>query len=114
MKTFKWSEQQKKALRGSIRKWKNISDNKSDDKGWASCPCCVLWNGEHEHDLNCHGCPIAAFTGEIECNGSPYRAWTDGGYYIHTSPSDITEEGINIAKAEYNFLRAVYLAGGGK
>ena len=98
MKTFKWTEEQKKALRGSIRKWTKVYNGTGADNGADNCPCCKMWNtGE-----GCGGCPVNTFTGEDECYGTPYRDPECGLPYTDAS------------KAELNFLKAVYLAGGGK
>ena len=110
MKTFKWSDQQKKALRGSIRKWKRISNGLDADGGSDNCPCCKLWNTE---DNDCVGCPISTFTKQEFCAGSPYEIWERNGYNMN-DPKDILVEGIEIATSELNFLRALYLTGGGK
>ena len=111
MKTFKWSEKQKKALLGSIRKWQRISNGLDTDKGVNSCPCCKLWNTD---DNDCKGCPISAFTKQTFCDGSPYEIWERDEYYMTNDPKEIPVEGIEIATSELNFLRALYLAGGGK
>lgn len=102
MKTYKWTEQQKKALRASIKHWRKIVSGEVYTSTLSSCACCRLWNNPHETD--CPGCPIEQFTGEGGCNGTPYPAfqWAQS---IHRSST---------ARSELNFLRAVYLAGGGK
>jgi hypothetical protein len=97
MKTYKWTEEQKKALRGSILKWQRIVNGTGTDEGPDNCPCCKKW-----YFVGCNGCPIRTFTGESECISTPY--------------DDVKGEQptSNQALSELNFLRAVYLAGGGK
>ena len=103
MKTFKWTERQKKALRGSIGKWVKIVNGTGEDEGAANCPCCQIWLGDDE---SCEGCPIKKFTGQPRCHDTPYISYT----VSYTDSGDLKER----ARAELNFLRAVYLAGGGK
>lgn len=94
MKTYKWTEQQKKALRGSIRKWVNIDNGSGANEGASNCPCCIAFIKNRGPKKSCKGCPIYEFTGKMNCYGTPYYS--------------------NDAETELNFLRAVYLAGGGK
>ena len=100
MKTYKWTEQQKKALRGSIRKWVKIVNGTGEDEGADNCPCCKIWAKK----FSCKGCPIEQLTGEGDCRGTPYR-------YTLVCP---TGEQKNANQVELNFLRAVYLEGGSK
>lgn len=99
MKTFKWTEKQKKALRGSIRKWQKIVNGTGDDEGADNCPCCQTFDPSGY--FPCKGCPIKEFTGISGCNKTPYDLYED-------------IESIQSAIVELNFLKAVYLAGGGK
>lgn len=98
MKTYRWTEEQKKALRGSIRKWQRIVNGTGIDDGTENCACCKKWN---HHGNRCVGCPIFQFTGRRGCEGTPYNL----NYHGEDIDKDISE---------LNFLRAVYLAGGGK
>lgn len=103
MKTFKWNEEQLTALNGSIRKWARIVNGSLKDEGSENCPCCKKWIKE-----DCRGCPIKAFTGQGGCLGTPYE-FIDNEFIIEDS-----EKFIDSAQQELNFLKAVYLAGGGK
>ena len=117
MKTYKWTEQQKKALRGSIRKWSMISKGKGYDEGRENCPCCMIWHHpeEGEKDRECVGCPIMEFTGKYGCANTPYSYWYDNvGEDQDERRLAEYDSHFETAKAELNFLRAVYLAGGGK
>ena len=106
MKTFKWSEEQKKALLGSVRKWKRIAAGTSTNGGVNDCPCCAIWVLKVVRGMRCKGCPIAQFTGKKECFDTPY--YDVYGDTLSENPS------VRSATTELNFLRAVYLAGGGK
>ena len=99
MKTYKWTEEQKKALRGSIRKWTMILNETGTDEGAANCPCCYRWNYPGN---SCKGCPIKEFTGAVGCEDTPYD--------LVRNEHPTYEQSV----IELNFLRAVYLAGGGK
>lgn len=92
---FKWSERQKRALRGSIRKWEKIVDGTGEDLGIDNCPCCARY-----WDAACGSCPIAIYTGRGLCLGTPYY------YYIRG-----TNNTIKNAKKELNFIKDVYKAG---
>ncbi len=94
---MKWSKEQLKGLRGSVRKWKNIVDETGTDEGVENCPLCKLY-----YDKNCKGCPVSIATGKINCDGSPYWLFdTDGELYEHP----------DLAKAELMFLKALILVG---
>ena len=106
MKTYKWTEQQKKALRGSIRKWARIVNGTTKDCGPESCACCIVWRDVVGSAVkaDCSGCPIQQFTGADECANTPYARTV---FYQDTEQDEAN-------RAELNFLRAVYLAGGRK
>lgn len=98
MKQYVWTEEQKKALLGSIKKWEKIVKGEQQDKGKANCPCCEAFWVYKE----CTECPVRLFTGKWGCIDTPYAN------VLGNKPSKID------ASAEKNFLKAVYLAGGGK
>ena len=104
MKTYRWTEEQKKALRGSIRKWTKIVNGTGSDEGQDNCQCCKKW----AENTFCDGCPIKEFTGLSGCEGTPYDLYEDW------VGSDLFYYKEDAAMAELNFLKAVYLAGGGK
>ena len=106
MKTFKWTEKQKKALRGSIIKWKKIANGTGVDDGTRNCPCCKLWRNH-----KCVGCPIKEFTDVSRCDQTPYDVWYREGLYDTREYNDYAK---SLAISFANFIRAVYLAGGGK
>ena len=111
MKTFKWTEQQKKALRGSIRKWQKIADMTGIDEGPDNCPCCKIW----WKDKDCEGCPISQFTCSTECMDTPYTQWMNTIQQDQDGNRKATfRSQQEMALSELNFIKAVYLAGGGK
>ena len=60
------------AIRGSIEKWDKISKGEMEDERSANCPLCQMCG-----DLTaCDNCPIYEKTGEEQCNGTPYIAWS--------------------------------------
>ena len=61
-----------KALKGSIKKWKDIEERKGVDKGGYNCPLCLLFE---KLDFPCESCPVAQRTGLDMCRGSPFTAW---------------------------------------
>src|SRR4030065_20519 len=93
MKTDTWTAQQKKALRGSIRKWERIVSGKAVNNGSADCPCCLTWL----EPSGCDGCPIKEYSGEDLCRGTPYANGKN-----ETRP-----------QRELKFLKKLYVAGGG-
>ena len=106
MKTFRWTEEQKKALRGSIRKWQRIVNGTLTDEGVDNCACCRIWWSPSN---GCEGCPISEFSGDYGCRGTPYEG------YVDDDPDDPRfRYKDRVAVQELNFLKAVYLAGGGK
>ena len=56
-----------KALKGSIKKWKDIV--KGGEEG--DCPLCELF------DSACPLCPVMAATGRWVCGDTPYDDWYD-------------------------------------
>lgn len=106
MKKFKWTAEQNRALKGSIRKWEKIVLGTGYDEGIKNCPCCKKW---YDY-IGCFGCPISAFTGVGVCYNSPYTLWADKNYNlikkIKTRPT-----ALKVAKAEVAFLKKVYKAG---
>ena len=103
MKKFEWTERQKRALRGSIKKWEKIVDGTGVDNGRWNCSCCIAFD-KYGH-LMCEGCPISIFTGTTECRNTPYAEYVRRFYKgLPVIPS---------AKKELSFIKKVYKAGGG-
>jgi len=57
-------------MEASVAKWQRIIDGKGSDGGVLDCPPCRIF-----YLLICIGCPIAEYTGQKFCKGSPYGAW---------------------------------------
>ena len=57
-------------MEASVRKWDKIIAGKRSDGGVLDCPPCRIF-----YPLVCFGCPIAQYTGQKFCKGSPYPAW---------------------------------------
>jgi hypothetical protein len=63
----------KEALEGSIKKWQDIVDCKTDDRGAENCPLCHVF--DNLQNLGCKGCPVSERTGQPHCLGTPYEEW---------------------------------------
>ena len=90
----------RKALGGSIKKWRSIVAGVGRDEGSMNCPLCELFNNL-DSDQMCAGCPVAKKVGEAGCDGTPYEMFTEhstGGGYANTPLAKIA------AKAELDFL----------
>jgi len=97
---MKWSAEQLKGLRGSVRKWSKIVNGTGTDEGPDNCPLCKLY-----FDKNCKGCPVRIATGEILCDGSPYELLGDPAV-------DAKEDmAVAVAVAELMFLKALLKVG---
>jgi hypothetical protein len=71
-----------KIMEAAVRKWNRIIAGKGSDGGVWDCPPCRIY-----YMLFCTGCPIATYTGQKFCKGSPYGPWyhhqnNDHGYMI--------------------------------
>jgi hypothetical protein len=59
-----------KIMEASVEKWNKIIAGKGADGGVYDCPPCRIF-----YFLICTGCPIAGYTGNKFCKGSPYPRW---------------------------------------
>ena len=59
-----------KIMESSVRKWEKIIHENKSDGGVLDCPPCRIF-----YFTFCFGCPIAAYTGQKFCKGSPYGRW---------------------------------------
>ncbi len=57
-------------MEASVAKWNRILAGERSDGGVLDCPPCRIY-----YMLVCIGCPIATYTGQKFCKGSPYPAW---------------------------------------
>ena len=65
----------RKALEGSIKKWRKIVEWEDTDNGISNCPLCALfWSAR------CSECPVKRATGKRECGGTPYVRWAKAQY----------------------------------
>ena len=89
----------RKALKGSIKKWKGIVAGTMRDQGSDNCPLCKVFLYSSYHD--CVGCPVSVDTGEDMCRESPYIAWDNIAGY---SCKAVTNADKKAAQAELNYL----------
>jgi len=68
-----------KIMEAAVRKWERIIANRGTDHGVVDCPPCRIY-----YAVLCYGCPIAEYTGQKLCKGSPYIAW----YWHHREIHD--------------------------
>lgn len=62
--------QVRKALHGSINKWKKIAVGELIDRGIDNCPLCQMFWGD-----DCKGCPVEVDTKAVGCRRTPYDDW---------------------------------------
>ena len=66
-------------MKASVAKWNRIIHEGGSDGGVLDCPPCRIF-----YALVCFGCPIAQYTGQKFCKGSPYPRW----YWHHIEVHD--------------------------
>lgn len=59
-----------KIMEAAVKKWQRIIDKKGSDGGVLDCPPCRIY-----YFVVCIGCPIAQYTGQKFCKGTPYIPW---------------------------------------
>jgi len=98
-----FSNEQKKAIEGSIDKWMDIVNGDAENLGTENCPLCLLYN-----DKICDGCPVAIKTKEINCKGTPFDKWAKH-MGMHRVEHEFVqcEECIDIAIEEMEFLEGL-------
>ncbi len=91
------------ALRGSIKKWREIATGRRRDRRTDDCPLCKMFYKNYESgNGTCGRCPVAAKTGHGFCLGSPYEQWMYAGY---CDKKATTKEAKLIARKELKFLQ---------
>lgn len=90
-----------KALKGSIKKWKEIIDGTVEDNGPDNCPLCKKF-----YENNCKGCPVKNKTGHSLCNGTPYDLWNELSFE-DTQKGDLSKAAMVAAGAELMFLESL-------
>lgn len=102
--TYKMNTEAREALVQSIRKWEGNEEvllQSSLLLGPADCPLCNLYNVNIED--KCKGCPVAAYTGSIVCNNSPYSKVEE----LYDTRGEVDSEMKEAIQDETNFLREV-------
>ena len=97
-----------KALKGSIRKWERIVEEKGMDEGTINCPLCWLYYGSDSG--TCVGCPVMKKTGLAECKGTPFTDWIRHHKEQHLDifPCAVRcEECKKLARRELEFLKSL-------
>lgn len=96
----------RKALKGSIRKWKRIVKGVETDAGGENCPLCI--------EIGCSDCPVAIHANNTHCRGTPYEAWVHGSYRLSTNTQggydfNKNTKALRLAQAELDFLKSLLL-----
>lgn len=65
-------------MKASVEKWNRIIAGQASDGGVLDCPPCRIY-----YLLVCTGCPIATYTGQRFCKGSPYGRWYHHQVEVH-------------------------------
>lgn len=73
-KMNEYSEEEMKALDGSIEKWDKISKGKLVDEGVYNCPLCTLHTGPGQ---GCSDCIVCKETKRAGCIGISYPIWKE-------------------------------------
>lgn len=92
----------RKALEGSIRKWRRIVAVRGVDLGTENCPLCDRFLDGGTHD--CKGCPVRKATGQPECRGTPYYDFLRVATFIAHGSVAYTSEARKAAQVELDFL----------
>ena len=102
---MKLTARQRKALKGSIKKWQAIVNGTGEDRGIGNCPLCV----EYFENKDCSGCPVAKVIGQSNCEGTPYPIWDSFGFekLSQAKAAGCYEDARKAAVAELNFLKAM-------
>lgn len=119
----------RKALNGSILKWKKIKDGTGEDEGLNNCPLCFRFYNNNDtpgYMPSCSGkdderCPVSS-AGYEYCAKSPYTAWSKH-QNEHTEEDRENDKDIGgnwpwkiregcqkckeLADAEYQFLKSL-------
>ena len=99
-----------KALKGSIKKWKDIEEGEGVDGGWTNCPLCDLYFSALDRKGSCKKCPVANAVGEINCSDTPYEQWLKHQNRKHDEPGDLIvrcRHCKKLARKEREFLESL-------
>ena len=99
----------RKALEGSIRKWKRIVKGKARDKGYTNCPLCQLFDFQHKVEGACIKCPVGQKVNNTSCMSTPFADWDAYRIPKKGKGYDFTEfpEALKQAKRELKFLKSL-------
>lgn len=96
-----------RALKGSIRKWKQIRDQDVVDQGMDNCTLCLRFCPNEDRECT-HStgelCPVFDITGGQYCIRTPYQEWSNAGGYGNTAFSPKLKD---LAQKEINFLESL-------
>lgn len=102
----------RKALEKSIRHWgKNIAAETPEqaDVSSSTCALCNKFLTYIDGHRNCSDCPVANFTGQSRCKGSPYE---EAARRLHTWRNERTQAARDAwrkaAQVELDFLTTLY------
>ena len=98
-----------KALKGSIRKWRDIVTGNGTDRGVMNCPLCAAYRDRSD---DCDGCPVAAYSRRGGCERTPYDAWSMHAQRSHPGVWPRPAHGDcpdcrRLAQAELDFLKSL-------
>ena len=89
----------RKALEGSIRKWRQIVAGTGVDKNWENCPLCKMFIKN-----SCAGCPVRAAVRQPNCHGTPYEDFPSVAQWSLRGGRATTKRARAAAQAELDFL----------
>ncbi len=103
----KMDDRTKKALVGSIEKWRKIAHDGGEDLGNRNCPLC----GEFAQRM-CRGCPVYEIKSKQGCVGTPYSSWKTHQWCIHgvfagKGKKVLCKDCLTIATSEVTFLESL-------
>ena len=94
------------AIKGSIKKWADITLNRGYDKAASNCAICQLMD---KYDLSCDSCPVYELL-KKKCMDTPYGRWIShhelahGGATVDPVRECKCPECSHLAYQEYKFL----------
>ena len=100
----------RKALKASIKHWERLVSGREklgEGLGPSHCPLCKKYIDNS--DGFCGGCPVAAFTNSVFCDGSPHEAASSAHYDTRDHPFDekYKKAWIKQAGRELAFLKKI-------
>jgi len=108
------SEKDRKLLKGSLNKWYKIAYEGARDGGTTDCPLCDEY---FYKETTCKGCPVAEWTGQTGCDGTPYETWVvhcgrehEGSRYVEHVEEECVECNSHVL-SEIAFLRGLLALG---